>query len=71
MKNPANLTHEQLAEIVTRLVQIFYGTEGPDGRWTYAADKQWCGADLCDEVALLLERFDLTPSDRGSRAAGR
>ena len=68
MKNPADLTREQLAEIVTCLVRIFYGTESPDGRWTYSADKQWCGADVCDEAALLLDQFDLTP---GGRAAGR
>jgi len=65
MKNPADLTHEQLAEVVTRFVQIFYGIEGPDGSWTHAADKQWCGADICDEVALLLDQFDLAPGGRG------
>ncbi len=40
MKNPADLPHQQLVEIVTRLVQIFYGTEGPDGHWTYAAGRR-------------------------------
>ena len=68
MKNPADLTHQQLVEIVTRFLQIFYGTEGPDGSWTYSTDKQWCGGDVCDEAALLLERFDLSP---GGRAASR
>ncbi len=71
MRNPADLTREQLVEIVTGFVRIFYGTEGPDGHWTYAADKQWNGSDVCDEAALLLDQFDLAPGGRGGRAAGR
>jgi len=65
MKNPADLTHEQLVEIVTRFVRIFYGTEGPGGHWTYVADKQWRGGDVRDEAALLLERFGLVPQVKG------
>jgi len=71
MKNPANLTREQLVEIVTRFVRIFYGTEGPDGQWNYSADKQWCGGDICDGAALLLDQFDLAPDGRRGRAASR
>ena len=31
MKNPATLPHDQLAEIVTGMLQIFYGIEQDDG----------------------------------------
>ena len=66
MKNVADLTREELGEIVTGFVQIFYGIEGPNGCWTYVADKQWRGGDVCDEVALLLAQFDLAPGDRAA-----
>jgi hypothetical protein len=65
MKNPAALPRDQLVEIVTGLQQILYGREHEDGRWSYAADKQWSGADICEAAAELLGRFDLAPDDKG------
>jgi hypothetical protein len=65
MKNPANLTHEELVEIATGLQQILYGRQHEDGRWSYHADKQWSGADVCETAAELLGRFDLVPDDKG------
>jgi hypothetical protein len=60
MKNPASLTHEQLVKIAASLQQILYGRH-EDGRWSYRADKQWSGADVCEAAAELLGRFDLVP----------
>jgi hypothetical protein len=65
MKNPANLTHEELVEIATGLQQILYGREHEDGRWSYQVDKQWSGADVCEAAAELLSRFDLVPDSEG------
>ena len=64
MKNPADLTREQLVELATGLQQIFYG-QYEDDRWSYHADKQWSGADVCEAAAELLGRFDLAPKSEG------
>jgi hypothetical protein len=61
MKNPASLSHDELSEIATGMVQILYGIEHTDGSWTYAADKEWCGGDVCEAAAGLLDRFGLLP----------
>ena len=52
MKNPASLSHDQLAEIVTGMVQVFYGTEQDDGSWKYAADKEWSGGERVPRCGL-------------------
>ena len=61
MNSPANLTRAQLVEITTGLQRILYGRQHEDGRWSYHADKQWSGADVCEAAAELLGRFDLVP----------
>lgn len=65
MKNPANLAQDELVEIVTGVVRILYGVQQPDGTWTYAANKPWCGGDVCEANATLLDRFDLVPQVNG------
>ncbi len=65
MKNPANLTREALLEITTGMVQVLYGREHSDGSWTYAADKDWCGGDVCEAAAGLLGRHGLVPEAEG------
>ena len=65
MKNPAKLSHGELAEIATRMLQILYGKEHQDGSWTYAADKEWCGGDICQDAASLLDRYGLVPQKIG------
>ena len=65
-RNPANLTHEELVEIATGMVRILYGIEQPDGAWTYASDKPWCGSEVCEAAAALLDRFGLVPQMDGS-----
>jgi hypothetical protein len=61
MKSPASLTRDELVEIVSGLLQILYGLEKGDGSWTYAADKEWSGGDVCQDAAGLLDRFGLVP----------
>jgi hypothetical protein len=61
MKKPINLSREELAKIITEGIRILYGTRQEDGSWAYAADKEWSGADVCQELASLFNHFDLLP----------
>ena len=65
MKNPADLDRDQLVYIVTGMMQLVYGVEHPDGSWTYAADKEWRGSDVCEAAAGLLGQFGLFPEAEG------
>jgi len=65
MENPARLSHRELVEIVTGVLQILYGKEHQDGSWTYAADKEWSGGDVCETAAGLLARYGLVPEADG------
>jgi hypothetical protein len=66
MKNPANLTRDELIEVVTGLVQILYGIEHQDGQWTYAADIEWDCIFVCEVASGLLDRFGLVPDAEGA-----
>jgi len=70
-KSPVDLTHEELVEIVTVLQRALYGREHRDGRWSYDADKQWSGGDVCEAVAELLDRFGLVPDSDGKPIDGQ
>ena len=65
MKHPAELPRDQLVEIVVGLVRILYGRQREDGTWTYASDKEWCGGDVCEAAATLLDQHGLTPVAEG------
>lgn len=65
MKNPTDLSRDELTAVVTGLLQILYGREHDHGAWTYAADKEWSGSDVCEAAASLLNRFDLVPETDG------
>ena len=65
MKNPANLTRSELVRIVTGMLQILYGEKDRDGSWTYTADKEWCGGDVCQDAAGLLEDYGVMPDAVG------
>ena len=62
MKNPQDLSREELVEIVTEGIRILYGARQEDGSWLYSSDKEWSGADVCQDFASLLERFGLIPN---------
>ena len=66
MNNPASLSHDQLVEIVTGMLQILYGVEHEDGSWSYAADKEWSGGDVCEAAAGLLQPYGLVPEAEGA-----
>ena len=62
MKNPKDLSREKLVEIVTECIRILYGTQQANGSWLYSPDKEWSGADVCQEFASLFDRFGLAPN---------
>jgi hypothetical protein len=47
------------------MIQLLYGVEHEDGSWTYAADKEWRGSDVCEAAAGLLGQCDLVPDALG------
>ena len=65
MKNPADLSREELIAISAGLLRVLYGHEDENGTWTYAADKEWSGGDVCEAAASLLGRFGLEPEADG------
>ena len=65
MKNPADLSREELIAISAGLLRVLYGREHENGTWTYAADKEWAGGDVCEAAASLLGRFGLVPETDG------
>ncbi len=65
MRNPATLTRDQLVEIVTGMLHILCGWQDDQGNWTYTADKEWNGGDVCEAAAGLLGDFDLVPQGEG------
>lgn len=58
MKSPHELTHDQLAEIVSLVQDAMYLDVRTD---RYDRDREWSGADVCQDIAAVLERFDLMP----------
>ena len=60
-KNPADRSRDELIAVVTGLLRILYGDVQEDGSWRYSVDKPWSGADVCESLASLLDRFGLVP----------
>lgn len=68
MKDPSVLTHEQLVSIIVRIQQILYFD--PQGG-TIAPDKQWNGADVCQDIAGILDDYGLVPTGFNPAESGR
>jgi hypothetical protein len=62
MKRASDLTREQLETIVDTVQQHLHldMSDGNSPVWT--PDKEWDGSDACEGMALLLERYGLTPA---------
>jgi hypothetical protein len=58
MKNPIELSRDQLVHIVRLIQEILY-MDPHTGQ--FDCDREWSAADVCQEVAELLERYDLLP----------
>ena len=61
MRQPQQLTHDELATIVARLQAIFYADQGDDGP-VWNLDKEWHSVDMLVELADVLEQYDLIPN---------
>jgi hypothetical protein len=62
MRTAQDLAPDELVTIVAALQQALYldFDTGPTPVWN--PDKQWEGAEICDQLAAELARFDLVPS---------
>ena len=60
MKTPSELAQRDRDEIVTALQQALYLETDADTK-IWNRDKQWDGAEICDQLAELLARHDLVP----------
>ncbi|MEX2170063.1 MAG: hypothetical protein WD851_12200 [Pirellulales bacterium] len=60
IRDPATLSLGQLVNIVRKTQALFY-LDILDDREFWNPDKEWHGADLLDELALLLDQYHLAP----------
>ncbi len=61
MRTAKDLTRDELVMIVTTLQQALYLDFDADVTKVWIPDKQWDGADICEQLAAELARFDLAP----------
>lgn len=61
MRTAQELTRDELVAIVEALQQSLYLDFEADLIKVWNPDKEWDGADICDQLAAELARFDLVP----------
>ena len=61
MRTAMELTRDELVAIVDALQQTLYLDFEADLTKIWNPDKAWDGADVCDQLAAELARFDLVP----------
>ena len=61
MRQPVQLSPEELIALVTALQQALYLDFNHKNEPIWNPDKQWDGADICDQLAAELARVDLVP----------
>lgn len=61
MRTAKELARNELLTIVEALQQALYLDFDADLTQVWNPDKEWDGADLCDQLAAELARFDLVP----------
>lgn len=65
MRRASNLSVAELSQIVDSLQQHLYLDVDSHGAfaWNPRKDKEWNGADVCDELASLLTQHGLAPTE--------
>ena len=58
MKNPNELSYEELRQVVQGVLEALYPDADPDAEWS---------PDTLDDVALVLATAGLTPGDRSGK----
>ena len=61
MRTAKDLARDELVTIVATLQQALYLDFDADVTKVWNPDKQWDGADICEQLAAELARFDLAP----------
>ena len=61
MRTARELTRAELAAIVDSLQQALYLDFDSALTKVWNPDKDWDGAEVCDQLAAELDRFDLVP----------
>jgi len=61
MHRPEQLSHTELIDLVDCIQQLLYlDSDGQDLK-TWNPNKQWDGADICDQLALAMSHCGLVP----------
>ena len=61
MRNPSSLTHDELAQFANAVQSLLY-LDMQNEREFWNPDKEWDAADLLDELALVMQRYNLVPT---------
>ena len=56
------LTRRQLLDLASRVQQLLFLDHSPEQGLFWNPDKAWEGADVCAQLAALLEKYDLIPA---------
>lgn len=62
MRTAQDLAPDELVTIVAALQQALYLDSDTRPTQVWNPDKTWDGAEICDQLAAELARFDLVPS---------
>jgi len=61
MKTPDQLSQDELLGIVQAVQDRLYLDQNESGAAFWNPDKQWSGADVCQDLAGILDRHGLVP----------
>lgn len=62
-RDPAQLSHDQLAQIVRLAQQWLYLETSDTGEAQWNLDKEWQSVDVCCDLSSLLAEHDLIPQE--------
>jgi hypothetical protein len=62
LKRATDLAREELEAVVESLQQSLYLDTMANGELAWNPDKEWDGADVCQDLACLLRKYGLAPS---------
>jgi hypothetical protein len=62
MRNPKELTYDQLVQLVENIIEVLYRELDDDENIVLNPDKEW-DADICLNIVELLEDYNLIPTE--------
>ena len=62
MKTPDQLSQDELLDIVQAVQRRLYLDHDNEGAEFWNPDKQWSGADVCQDLAGLFDQHGLVPA---------